>query len=114
MDVSKATAGNALQNNYKYSMYKWDKTKAELDIETKLAIIDIQITHDETSQIANDYKQISKDISKSKTTINKLDDIIDKVIQKATKDATTAILNVSNTTVSKYVYELQDSSGKHL
>ena len=117
--IATNTAIGDLKSDYDTILTDWDKTKAELDIETQIAITSIQHTIDESSQVSENVSQISKDLEETKHDVKLLDQDIDKVVAKAksavaqaTKEATdTAVIACSDDLYEKnatYIANMDD------
>ena len=97
--IDKTTAIVDLQRDYDSIHIDWDKTKVELDLETKNAIPEMKQAKDESRQMATDHDKISQDLKTTKIDIADLHENMDTIISKVQ----TAVKAVTDDLVSSTV-----------
>lgn len=77
MDTANATAINGIKQDYTTILSSWDKTKAALDAETKLALKDIQNVLGNSSQASEHIIHANKSLNDTKLDIKKTRETIE-------------------------------------
>lgn len=111
---AKDTAVTNLQQKYDDISTDWDKTKAELDFETKLAIIYLHNALHEISYISIYMCIVKTDLDETRNTVDALHENLDDVISKATAAATTVIISAVDKSTKKAIHNITFHSDAHL
>ena len=78
---SKDNAVDNIQNDYDKILFDWDKTKTDLNTETKIAIANLTNAMYETSQMSITQRTIKVEIDETRVVIDKLGNTLDDVIE---------------------------------
>ena len=111
---AKDNAVNNLQNNYDKIIFDWDKTKNDLDTETKIAIMDLTNAMHETRQISITHRTIRSEIDEIRITIDELGNNIDDVIEKMTSTAAKMTNNAVDTSMKKVIHNINSHSDTYI